>query len=314
MSLSSKGDSPDVALETCIRNYSGLVICSAGNDGKNTEEYDVYPANYKLPNLITVGALDSENNKCDFSNYGKTSVDLFAPGIEVLTTAVNNNWGLFLGTSAAAPFVTGVASLILSKYPNVSAPWIKSQILDNVEVVDSLSEYCSTSGCLNAYNVLRNPHTHLYEYSSAGKGMHKGICSCGTTTESSRHVGSFENQGNSIGHSGYCTVCQCAISEGHTWRQGVGGKRFYIYCQLCPAMSKDVPIEFDSIILPINTLNDGDTIVLKDVVFVYCNKQMYMLVDSNSTLSNPMTWSDVSRIYGISSLDILNFVNNCENR
>ena len=65
------------AVDTVIGNYTGLFICSAGNDNFDNDTVNIYPANYSLPNMITVGASNSANQKWDNSNYGQNTVDFF---------------------------------------------------------------------------------------------------------------------------------------------------------------------------------------------------------------------------------------------
>ena len=159
----------DEAIKQVMVNYSGLIVCAAGNNQYNIDIKPHYPSSYKLDNVIVVGASDYQNTPAIFdaqkgtgSNYGATTVHLFAPGINIRTT---NIWLLtntteydymeLEGTSLAAPFVTGVAALIKSLRPNLSAVEIKSLILDNVTPVNALGDKCTSGGILNAYNAVR---------------------------------------------------------------------------------------------------------------------------------------------------------------
>lgn len=150
------------SLKVAIQNYSGLFVCSAGNKGLNTDNNHHYPSKYNnLPNLISVGASNSSDSRwissasAESSNYGKTTVDIFAPGSSIYCCAPGQTYTHKSGTSMAAPFVTGVAALILGKYPNLTASQIKSRILNNAESVSSLSNLCVSGGRLNAYYALR---------------------------------------------------------------------------------------------------------------------------------------------------------------
>ena len=141
-----------------IGNYPGLFICSAGNDGYDIDRSSLYPARFNLSNMITVGATDNNDNIWSDSNYGATSVDLFAPGVGIYTTfnVYNNvsNYGTDSGTSFSAPFVTGVAALILGNSPYLSPQDVKSIIMDNVDVLESLAGKCVSNGRLNAYKAI----------------------------------------------------------------------------------------------------------------------------------------------------------------
>lgn len=122
-------------MDTVISSYSGLFVCSAGNDGYDIDSNLKYPASYNLENKITVGALTRVSDKCEQSNYGKDSVDIYAPGQEICSTFPNNTYAEIGGTSMTAPFVTGVAALLLSIKPELSVYQIKRAILDEADSI-----------------------------------------------------------------------------------------------------------------------------------------------------------------------------------
>lgn len=150
-------------LETAIGQYSGLFIGIAGNYGNDNDSRNYYPAAYDLDNLIIVGA--SDNNDIFgrggnwSSGYGATTVDLFAPG-----AGIDIGWGNMSGTSFAAPFVTGVASMIKAQYPGMTPAQIKAAIIDNVDGpedgVTAFAGKCVSGGRLNAYKALKNAHVY----------------------------------------------------------------------------------------------------------------------------------------------------------
>ena len=116
-----------------------LIVHAAGNDSKNIDKEDNFPndsddkINEFVDNVITIGAMTrqfNENLVASFSNYGKKNVDLFAPGLEIYSTFPKNKYESIQGTSMAAPEVAGVAALIRSYYPKLSAKEVK-QILMN---------------------------------------------------------------------------------------------------------------------------------------------------------------------------------------
>ena len=137
-----------------IENYKGLVVCAAGNDGDNTDKNKCYPAGFDCDNIISVAATKKSDYLRSDSNYGATTVDLGAPGNGVWTTA-NNGYDKFNQTSCAAPHVAGVAALILSVRPDLSAEQVKACILNGVDKVDALEGKCVTGGRLNAYKALQ---------------------------------------------------------------------------------------------------------------------------------------------------------------
>lgn len=155
-----------------------LIVHAAGNDGRNTDEHLNYPhpkyqRNGKwAKNWIEVGASSWEKNEempANFSNYGKKTVSLFAPGVEIYSSIPGNKYETMQGTSMACPVVAGVAALVLSYYPNLKAEDLKTILLKsstkypNLEVLlpgfgeDTMkfSELSSTGGVVNAYNALK---------------------------------------------------------------------------------------------------------------------------------------------------------------
>jgi len=118
-----------------------LIVNAAGNEGIDLDTKMVYP-NDQTPqnstefvnNVLTVGALNYEYGSglvAGFSNFGKSSVDVFAPGTKIWSTTPNNTYEFLQGTSMAAPAVAGVAALIRSFYPKLTAPQVKNIIMNS---------------------------------------------------------------------------------------------------------------------------------------------------------------------------------------
>lgn len=115
-----------------------LMIHAAGNDAENNDKVAHYPtrdlidSRGEIENWIEVGASSwGHNDKfvANFSNYGRKSVDIFAPGVDINSTYPGNNYVEQSGTSMAAPVVTGVAALLLSYYPELTAQQLKEAII-----------------------------------------------------------------------------------------------------------------------------------------------------------------------------------------
>lgn len=173
-------------LKVAIKNYcnkGGLLIVAAGNEGMNIDGSMYYPAAYNpsaeyptnLDNIITVGAINEDNTIVDFgdwsnstkaSNFGVTSVDLFAPGTDIYTTNKNGGYEYVSGTSFATPFVTGVAALLKSIDPTLTGTKIKEIILNSVDELDGFDELCVTGGKLNALKAV-NSIAYNYDESTA---------------------------------------------------------------------------------------------------------------------------------------------------
>ena len=117
-----------------------LIVNAAGNDAKDMDKVNVYPNDQTLSipeisdNFLTVGALNFEYGSqlvASFSNYGKTNVDVFAPGVKIYSTTPLNTYEFLQGTSMAAPAVAGVAAVIRSYFPNLTAAQVKKVIMDS---------------------------------------------------------------------------------------------------------------------------------------------------------------------------------------
>lgn len=174
MQVTNQDDTP--ALQAAISNYSGLLCCAAGNSNLNTDDgYGSIPARWNYDNIISVGASTSSDTRASISNYGEVTVDIFAPGEDILSIypqslcASNNctapghlrhGYHTLSGTSMAAPFVTGVAALILAHSPYVMRSTIKSIIISSVDHVNAFSGICVSGGRLNAHNALLHSSAH----------------------------------------------------------------------------------------------------------------------------------------------------------
>lgn len=108
-------------------NDAGVIfISAAANDGRNNDVTSVYPANAKFENTITVAASNSGDQKPRWSNYGRASVDVSAPGEQIMSTLPNNRYGNLSGTSMATPLVSGLVALLASKYPEITGAQVRS--------------------------------------------------------------------------------------------------------------------------------------------------------------------------------------------
>ena len=176
-----KGYSPDKAVVDEAVKYAiskdVLLVQAAGNDNNDIDVEPNFPSRKYLDggvasSWIVVGAsgsVDGENLKAPFSNYGKTAVDVFAPGVRIHSTVPDNKYIDEDGTSMAAPVVTGLAALIRSYYPKLTAVQVKEIILKSVVKVNHnitnlkgadnvsipFSDLCVTGGIVNAYNALK---------------------------------------------------------------------------------------------------------------------------------------------------------------
>jgi subtilisin family serine protease len=160
-----------------------LLIHAAGNDGVNLDSSVFYPnreyadGKGSAKAWIEVGASgpgDDESLVAPFSNYSKTGVDVFAPGVAIYSSTPGSQYDYHDGTSMAAPVVTGLAALIRSYYPKLNAVQVKEIILKSVTKVThpvtifiqgepktvQMTDVCNTGGVVNAYSALKLAATY----------------------------------------------------------------------------------------------------------------------------------------------------------
>ena len=142
-------------------NAAGMLfVAAAGNGGEdgvgdNNDVYGSYPANYNIPNVLSVAATDRYDNLAGFSNFGAATVDLAAPGVDVASTVPGNGYAYMSGTSMATPHVAGVAALAFAHKPSATVAEVRSALLSGVDALSNLSGKVATGGRLNALNTLR---------------------------------------------------------------------------------------------------------------------------------------------------------------
>ncbi|XLQ20248.1 MAG: S8 family serine peptidase [Candidatus Moraniibacteriota bacterium] len=175
INASFAGDAYSQSEKDAIDAFPGIFITASGNGGidglrDNNDVTPQYPCNYSSSNIICVGASDQNDNLASFSNYGQTSVDLVAPGVNILI-ACDNVYCTGDGTSFSTPYVTGVAAILSSHNTKLSTSQVKSLILDNVDNV-GLSTQIKTGGRLNMYKSLYDLKTS-YGYSYSTKPVYR---------------------------------------------------------------------------------------------------------------------------------------------
>ena len=149
---------PSEALEEAIEasiNAGIMFVTSAGNNNNDIDITPQYPANYDLEGIITVAATDHNDQKASFSNWGATSVDLAAPGVNIYSTLPSNGYGYKSGTSMAAPHVAGAVALLRDAFPNASLVEIKNMILMTVDLVPNMAGKTVGDGRLNLARLLQ---------------------------------------------------------------------------------------------------------------------------------------------------------------
>jgi subtilisin family serine protease len=145
------------ALEDAVRateQRGTLFIAAAGNYSSNNDQRPTYPASYPFSNVISVAASDENDNIPRFSNFGRTTVHLAAPGTGILST-IPGGYKKMDGTSMACPHVSGAAALIRAAYPHLRSSEIKGLLLDAVDRNPILAQTTITGGRLNVARALQ---------------------------------------------------------------------------------------------------------------------------------------------------------------
>ena len=248
------------AMYTAISNYSGLFVTIAGNESTNNDQVNFYPANYELGNVIVVGNSTASDDLASSSGYGATTVDVFAPGSSIMSTLCSGGYGLMSGTSMAAPYVAGLAALVLSKYPSTTVAQLKAAIINHVDVVynsDNISVFgnkCVSGGRINAYRSLSHTITRR-----AGASLETHEC--------------------------YCTKCEYVVqNEPHMWAAYNGKYR----CSRCKMVSSVIPADPKIIsgnLTLRSALNAGNSdfvILLEEGTYICCIHGDYYLVKAEN--------------------------------
>lgn len=170
------------------------VVAAAGNDGADIDSAPVYPAAHDSDNIISVGAGDPERGKAGFSNFGRNSVDLFAPGSGIFSIEPNGRFPSRSGTSFSTALVTGALALVVAEYPNDPMSAVRSRIVDRVRFSSALAGQSRSEGVLDLGHALapgpgrppeitRSPESALLLPRVAATLVVEAVSSAGTTVQ-----------------------------------------------------------------------------------------------------------------------------------
>jgi len=146
------------ALEDVIRKaYEAgiLFVAAAGNANTNNDRTPHYPSSYNVPSVVSVAALDRNDQLASFSNYGIKSVAIAAPGVDILSTWLGDEYEEKSGTSMATPVVAGVAALIAAHEPKITVDELRTRLLASVDPLNSLKGKVVSGGRINAAKALK---------------------------------------------------------------------------------------------------------------------------------------------------------------
>lgn len=154
------------------RSNGVLVVASAGNFGVNIDQFAAYPAAFALDNIISVAALDRRDGLASYSNYGRNTVHVGAPGVEIASTYFQSDSSYDIltldrqlqdGTSMAAAHVSGVAALVFSLTNTMTYSEVRNRILFTTTPVPALATNTTSGGRVNAYRALTTVGDNLLE-------------------------------------------------------------------------------------------------------------------------------------------------------
>lgn len=159
MSNSWGGGAASQALEEAIAAASekGIVfVAAAGNSATDNDKKPHYPSSYDVDNVIAVAAHNHKDYLASFSCYGKSSVDIAAPGRNILSTYPNNEYKVLSGTSMATPHVSGVIGLYLASYGRTDHNELREKLMKTSVPSPAYRRMVASGGRINAYNLLTN--------------------------------------------------------------------------------------------------------------------------------------------------------------
>jgi YD repeat-containing protein len=191
-----------------------LVVTSAGNNGLDIETSPRYPASFDLLNVIAVASTDDNELLATFSNWGTSHVSIAAPGKDILTTRMGGDYQTVSGSSASAPFVSGVVGLVKSLRPWLDADRTREMILRGARQVAALSDKVQSKGIASAAGALETLNTlppgEGFDETSGSNGGEHGDNGDGLDNQPGNHPG----RGNSPGYGRMFRVEPPARTQG----------------------------------------------------------------------------------------------------
>lgn len=142
------------AIDDFTEQNDGIFVAAAGNRSSDLDQAPEFPASFTSSSIVSVTATDYDDDLAYFSNYGRSAVDLAAPGTGILSTHREQGYAYMSGTSHAAPVVSGVAALALSRSPGASRADLAGYLKQWVDHPAGLNDRVATDGRLSASQAL----------------------------------------------------------------------------------------------------------------------------------------------------------------
>lgn len=193
MSNSWGGSGFNQALEDAIdaaRQANIVFVAAAGNGNllgvpQNNDKKPHYPSSYDVNNIVSVAATDRDDKIASFSNFGAKTVDLAAPGVDIISCwkGAANNYDIISGTSMATPAVSGAFALLKARHPNASYAELIIRALRTVDQIPSMNGKCLTDGRLNVATAVSRKNISFFTYAqNSGRRFHFASRSLGPLT------------------------------------------------------------------------------------------------------------------------------------
>lgn len=187
-----------------------LFVAAAGNENNDNDLQQHYPSGYDLPNIISVAASDRLDARASFSNYGRNSVDIGAPGAEIYSTSLNGGYMWANGTSAAAPHIAGAAAVLLGQDPSLTIAGIKAVLENQADSLPSMAGITTSGKRLNLWRALtcdetpsltaelRSTESGFAAYWSEPTQLQVFVSNCGAHVLGAAVEVSFDNGENTL--------------------------------------------------------------------------------------------------------------------
>ena len=184
--------------------HNVVFVTAAGNDGTNNDYTPSFPSSFRQPNELSVAAIDSNGNMPGFSNYGPRTVDLAAPGVDIVSDVPRSidpgGFQSLSGTSMSTAYVSGVAALVAGLNPSFTAAQIVQRIDSTTKALPSLAGRTISGGMVDAYNAVTAGNVKLLGSTPPASGI--PALTPGASTQADVHASILASDEYFVAHGG----------------------------------------------------------------------------------------------------------------